>query len=1061
MLVGSGKGGGQPRCWPKAPPPLSQGVPNIHLLNLKTAYTLFLQTGQQGPNPGVTAPHWCQFILLDSGQMLTHTYTGAKGVRREGGNMPPARDSCIVLKVQYPVKLIGTVKVSVKEKVSKILREVVQRFPKHFSRKDVVGMRVALMGRLIPNGERLERFKSGDVIMIVKGAEDDMPKCPVHELEMLCYSKKHHYMLCHTCWTVQDHKGVTHCETDQYIVSIGDLPEERRVEVIREARQAFGSTKDSETSGKSQNGCGDTATSPPGGAGKVGDAAPVLDRTRDYRGIPVEIPDAVESSLALDAAQKNIVTAIHQDDKVNVRDKQSMFPLLYAVHNQNEEMVEYLLDKGACPNQRTFTGLTPLMAAAHLGNINIVSKLLRSGNTQPDAQMKDGTTALITAASHPTAAHINILLLLQYDAMANLTKDDGTTALMCSAQINDYYAIKILIRNGASVSARQVNGYSALSIAAMNSNVESVKVLLRFGAPLCTDLKGNTLLALSARHSTPEMVKIFIDQGIDPNQANNNGCTPLALCTSSADDVEIAKLLLAAGARVAKTKNCDLLLHIVLGGHSSKKLLETVWPHATDIDYKALIEAAVEFTDKAMLHFIVDNAPKGASFGTAIVKAFEAQDKLTSTYLVEQCCHPHSLQLAFTWALRVKNTSLMQCLLSNEHLVKPTEERSMTPLMVVAAETGNSKVAKMLLEMGFDKTEVDERGRTALHHCKTHKVAFALLKEPDERLKRLDDDNESALVNAIRNDSFDTVKLLLSLGFDSKTPNVNGDTPLHVAAQHASTSVLRSVLLTYKDTPHRGMVPNGKGHTPLTISCIRGASPHVLEILSELCPSQEVIAEALHAAVEHNKVSAVEKLLAVLKTPIKPFLETCAKGDNVEMMKALLGTWDQDTCSKWDIAEAVLKWDAKKTFEYLIAPLEPLNKLCNEKTFAGETLLHKAARYGSKRCIDLIITNLGIPVESTDNAFRTPLMIAALAGQLQAVQWLVDRHHAKLGSRCKLSRTPAMYSVLSNKPEVLRFFAKPRPKQSKTSFEEQELMNVAITFELEDMVHAIATFPEE
>jgi ankyrin repeat protein len=41
------------------------------------------------------------------------------------------------------------------------------------------------------------------------------------------------------------------------------------------------------------------------------------------------------------------------------------------------------------------------------------------------------------------------------------------------------------------------------------------------------DAEGNTLIALATRHGDHAMIKLLVESGFDPNQANDQGDTPM------------------------------------------------------------------------------------------------------------------------------------------------------------------------------------------------------------------------------------------------------------------------------------------------------------------------------------------------------------------------------------------------------------------------------------------------------------------------------------------------------------------------------------------------------
>ena len=80
-----------------------------------------------------------------------------------------------------------------------------------------------------------------------------------------------------------------------------------------------------------------------------------------------------------------------------------------------------------------------------------------------------------------------------------------------------------------------------------NNDVTALKELLRAPGPKARDARGNSPLMYAAALGTPDVLRLLLDAGADPNAANELGATPLMWCAGDAAKV---KLLLAKGAKV-------------------------------------------------------------------------------------------------------------------------------------------------------------------------------------------------------------------------------------------------------------------------------------------------------------------------------------------------------------------------------------------------------------------------------------------------------------------------------------------------------------------------------
>jgi uncharacterized protein len=93
---------------------------------------------------------------------------------------------------------------------------------------------------------------------------------------------------------------------------------------------------------------------------------------------------------------------------INAYDFKGYTPLILAVYNQNQDVVEFLLEKGADPNAKDAAGNTALMGVAFKGYTDLAEKLIRAG-ADVNLRNNNGAPALTFAA---TFGHTGIATLL-------------------------------------------------------------------------------------------------------------------------------------------------------------------------------------------------------------------------------------------------------------------------------------------------------------------------------------------------------------------------------------------------------------------------------------------------------------------------------------------------------------------------------------------------------------------------------------------------------------------------------------------------------------------------
>ena len=196
------------------------------------------------------------------------------------------------------------------------------------------------------------------------------------------------------------------------------------------------------------------------------------------------------------------------------RDENDGFPPLIAAFDRDDnqaEVIELLLQRGADVHQRGFNDYTPLHLAAARGDLGLVELLLRHGaDANTIIRIDDMETPLELAeqAGHKAVAERLRPLTKRLDwesaaksgdvttlsamvaAGQNINATDGysQTALMRAAHAGRERAVDWLIANGAELNHTAKFGLSALMLAALSGHRKVVKSLIKAGAD--TSIKG-------------------------------------------------------------------------------------------------------------------------------------------------------------------------------------------------------------------------------------------------------------------------------------------------------------------------------------------------------------------------------------------------------------------------------------------------------------------------------------------------------------------------------------------------------------------------------------------
>src|SRR5438093_6224471 len=145
--------------------------------------------------------------------------------------------------------------------------------------------------------------------------------------------------------------------------------------------------------------------------------------------------------------------------------------------------------------------------------------------------------------------------LLQKGANVNATEGDGTTALHWASYRDDLETADLLIRAGAKINAANDLGATPLWTACQNGSEGMVRRLLGAGAnPNAKLLLGETLLMIASREGYPAIVEQLLAKGADPNARAARGQTALMWAVAQKHP-EVVKVLLVHGADVHARSN--------------------------------------------------------------------------------------------------------------------------------------------------------------------------------------------------------------------------------------------------------------------------------------------------------------------------------------------------------------------------------------------------------------------------------------------------------------------------------------------------------------------------
>ncbi|KAM4687553.1 uncharacterized protein O3C94_006066 [Discoglossus pictus] len=688
------------------------------------------------------------------------------------------------------------------------------------------------------------------------------------------------------------------------------------------------------------------------------------------------------------------------------------------------------IDKGDLGTSETDqeSGLTPFMIAVRENRLSIVERFLELGVNLYDTT-KDGRTVLHVAAAHSKEEIVRLLLAKKAEPNIPGGAQDQLplhyTALRPSGAINVIQTLLKASHRDARLT-QDKDGCIPLFLAVESGNLGICKELLSSHTEsqlMATSKKyGDSALHACCRKKDVELAKLLVEYGAHVDCQNEARQTPLHIAAWEGDETML-KYLYQCKANPNLTDNLDRSpLHI-----------------AAERGHTAIVEILTE------------------KFRSNVLA--RTKDGSTLMHIASQCGHPETA-LAFLKKgvlLHMPNKSGAVCLHA-------------------AAKKGHTAVVKALLQKG---AQVDARTKdnyTALHvaaeNCKPQVVQTLLGFGAQVQLKGGKASETPLHIAARIKDGEKVAEMLLKSGADVNTEQENGETAMHIAAQHGHLKMITALIEEGGELTWQSKA----GENPLHTAVKHCHLPIVKVILNYLA-SEKSRADAvacvnqpnqdgetpLHLAaavkkdmihVEEEDVHIIRMLMdydgdisSTTKMTSETPLHYCARVGNedvlLEMIRHINSNKMQQTMNK----QAKNGWSplsvaAERGHTAVVKILLQSHARVDVFDEHGKAALHLAAENGHDQIADILLWHKAF-VNAKTKLGLTPLHLCAQNGYNHLVKLLVDTHQASIDAMALNKRTPLHMAALNGQLDVCNSLLNMKADVNATDIQGQTPLHLA------------------
>ena len=665
-------------------------------------------------------------------------------------------------------------------------------------------------------------------------------------------------------------------------------------------------------------------------------------------------------------------------------------PLHEAISRYQHGFALFLLLNNVDPNLKNLNGDASLHLAVKMGYVE-GARLLLSHNANPDILDANQSTPLHLTV--PATQRLEMVkLLLAFKANPALMDIQGNTPLhKAVAQLYAPEIVETLIQAGAPVNAQNSKGDTPLIICARTEHYEYARPLIEANAEIFKmNQAGENALKIALSKGYTAVDNIVLPSNVNQSDDNSNSVLMTAVSLKASPDV--LKLILSKGADPnAKNKAQDTALHISVRQNYAQQGIVLLDANADIFQYNAVQE------NPLFLALTAKPAPLEWFFRPNVITATDANgDSVVHhaarknlpegiSYLVKKGANIEALnnagEIPLHTAAKYDATDAIRYLVSAGSSLNAANKNGDIPLQS-AVLNGAFKATQMLLAAGSPVNNQNYSGETALHQASKNNSAMIiqLLTAQGAQTEIQDSRGFTPLITAAANDRYDAASELIKAKAVIDTRDYLGSTPLYHAVSGEYAALIRLFLVNNADihalnaqelSPFKLSLSKNPQITPefytdKLINKPDSSGDCVLHILVKSGQDKEALTQAIKHGANldaRNSKGDTPLMLALKKGDLNAAEVLIQKGSSLFVSNA-------DTRNP---LSAIFEMDSGARMRLFSATG------ANSADFLGESMLHYAVRENNADVVSELLS-LGADRNAHNRKGETPKDIAQAKG---------------------------------------------------------------------------------